>query len=52
MANTLDKTDAPVPVSAEIIEARAHQIARDMPDMFPFGYAMFLATEEAAEGKL
>lgn len=31
------------------IEDRAHQIAREMPDMFPFGYAMYLAQQEAAE---
>ena len=43
MALTTDKTDP------SAIEARAHQIAAGMPDMFPFGYAMFLAEQEAAE---
>lgn len=31
------------------VENRIHQIAREMPDMFPFGYAVYLAAIEYGE---
>lgn len=33
----------------EWIETREVQIAREMPDMFPYGYARFLAEQEWEE---